>query len=89
MGERLQVHRTSVTNLVDGLEKLGYAERGPHERDRRTTLAAITTRGREVAGAATERAQRGRASRPRRWTRGELEELARVLRRVRAEAGDF
>ena len=30
MGERLQVHRTSITNIVDGLEKLGYARRSPH-----------------------------------------------------------
>src|SRR5215218_3036346 len=53
MGERLQVHRTSITNIVDGLERLGYAERTPHEHDRRTTLASITRRGREVAEAAT------------------------------------
>src|ERR1700754_1964599 len=54
MGERLQVHHTSITNTVDGLEKLGYAERRPHESDRRATLASITARGREVAQEATE-----------------------------------
>ncbi|HEY2259397.1 MAG TPA: MarR family transcriptional regulator, partial [Solirubrobacteraceae bacterium] len=48
IGVRLQVHPTSVTNLADGLEKLEYAERPPHPRDRRTTLATITARGREV-----------------------------------------
>jgi DNA-binding MarR family transcriptional regulator len=53
MGERLQVHRTSVTNTVDGLERLGYVERTPHASDRRMTLATITRRGREVASAAT------------------------------------
>ena len=37
MGARLQVHPTSVTNLIDGLEKLGYvtraatSERSPHD----------------------------------------------------------
>ena len=30
MGTRLQVHPTSVTNLIDGLEKLGYVTRAPH-----------------------------------------------------------
>ena len=30
MGTRLQVHPTSVTNLIDGLEKLGYVSRAPH-----------------------------------------------------------
>ena len=42
MGDRLQVHRTSVTNIIDGLERSGFVRREPHERDRRTTLAAIT-----------------------------------------------
>lgn len=55
MGARLQVHRTSVTNLVDGLERSGYATRAPHPSDRRTTLASITAEGRSVATEATER----------------------------------
>src|SRR5919201_4802627 len=54
IGERLQVHRTSVTNLVDGLEKAGLVRRRPHETDRRATLAEITDRGREVVLTATE-----------------------------------
>ena len=45
MGDRLQVHRTSVTNIIDGLERSGFVRREPHERDRRTTLAAITESG--------------------------------------------
>src|SRR5947209_3650978 len=39
IGMRLQVHPTSVTNLIDGLEKAGYVRRTPHPNDRRTTLA--------------------------------------------------
>src|ERR1700709_100387 len=39
IGERLQVHRTSVTNTVDGLEKLGLVRRVPHESDRRAVVA--------------------------------------------------
>src|SRR5207244_4166702 len=46
IGERLQVHRTSITNTVDGLEKLRYVNRSPHESDRRSSLAEITDRGR-------------------------------------------
>src|SRR5688572_22317228 len=38
MGTRLQVHQTSVTSLVDGLEKLGLAERAQHPTDRRIVL---------------------------------------------------
>jgi DNA-binding MarR family transcriptional regulator len=54
MGERLQVHRTSITAIVDCLEKLGYVRREAHQHDRRSSLATITDRGREVAAAATE-----------------------------------
>ena len=53
IGERLQVHRTSVTNIVDKLEQDGFVRRVPHASDRRATLAEITERGREVAEAAT------------------------------------
>ena len=88
IGVRLQVHPTSVTNLIDGLEKLGYAERTPHPDDRRTTLAAITGRGREVASAATDALNESRfGTEPLRP--GELRSLTAVLGRARHEAGDF
>jgi len=46
IGERLQVHRTSVTNIVDKLEADGLVRRVPHTEDRRATLAEITDAGR-------------------------------------------
>jgi DNA-binding MarR family transcriptional regulator len=88
MGARLQVHPTSVTNLVDGLEKLGYARRTPHPTDRRTTLATITPQGREVAVAATEALHAIRFGTPP-LRKAELEAVTDVLRRVRVQAGDF
>ena len=88
IGTRLQVHPTSVTNLIDGLEKLGYVERIPHPDDRRTTLAAITSRGRDVASAATRTLNESRfGTEPLRP--GELRSLTDVLTRARREAGDF
>ena len=70
IGERLQVHRTSVTNLVDGLERSGFAERRPHEHDRRMMLAVITDAGRTVAEESTQALNevqvRDRAAHPRR-----------------------
>jgi DNA-binding MarR family transcriptional regulator len=53
MGERLMIHPTSVTNIVDRLEQQGLVERAPHPTDRRTTLCRITAQGREVVEAAT------------------------------------
>ena len=88
MGDRLQVHRTSVTSIVDGLEKLGYAERSPHDRDRRTTLATITPRGREVAVEATEHLNSERfATAP--LDDDDAVTLVETLRRLRSGAGDF
>jgi DNA-binding MarR family transcriptional regulator len=48
IGERLQVHPASVTNAIDRLEDAGLVERVPHPTDGRTTLAAITRRGRRL-----------------------------------------
>lgn len=88
MGARLQVHPASVTNLIDGLEKLGYATREAHPSDRRTTLATITPRGREVAEQATKAMHEIRfGTSPLR--RGDLEALTATLRRLREGEGDF
>jgi DNA-binding MarR family transcriptional regulator len=88
MGARLQVHPASVTNLIDGLERLGYATRTPHPSDRRTTLAAITDRGRGVAEEATAALNEMRfGTAPLR--RADLAALTGVLRDLRAAAGDF
>jgi len=48
VSERLLVHPTSVTGLVDRLEKDGMVARERSESDRRTVLACITRLGREV-----------------------------------------
>jgi DNA-binding MarR family transcriptional regulator len=88
MGDRLQVHRTSVTNIIDGLERSGYVTREPHERDRRTTLAAITERGREVAATATpvlNELKFGTAP----LEAADLEAITAVLERLRADADGF
>lgn len=49
IGDRLQVHPTSVTNTVDRLEADGLVERVPHPTDRRTTLARLTDEGTRLA----------------------------------------
>ena len=53
IGERLQVHATSVTNVIDRLEAAGLVRREPNPRDGRGTLAVITDEGRDVADKAT------------------------------------
>lgn len=88
IGARLQVHPTSVTNLVDRLERLRYVTRAPHVSDRRTTLATITEAGRAVAEAATAALNDMRfGTEPLR--RQDLVALVDVLHRLREGAGDF
>jgi DNA-binding MarR family transcriptional regulator len=88
MGGRLQVHPTSVTNIIDGLERMGLVERTPHEHDRRTTLACITSQGREVAEAATVALNEARfATAP--LDDAELERVFELLHPLREGAGDF
>ena len=53
VGERLMVHPTSATNIVQRLEAAGLVERRPNPSDGRGTLAAITETGRAVMEAAT------------------------------------
>ena len=52
LGRQLQIHQTSITSLVDRLEKQGLIERVPHPTDRRSTLARITPAGRVLTGKA-------------------------------------
>jgi DNA-binding MarR family transcriptional regulator len=88
MGDRLQVHRASVTNVIDRLEEQGLVRRLAHESDRRAILAEITDRGRDVAREATERLNAERfGTSP--LADEQLEELFALLRPIRAEADDL
>jgi len=46
LGRQLQIHQTSITSLVDRLEKQGLIKRTPHPTDRRSILAEMTPAGR-------------------------------------------
>jgi DNA-binding MarR family transcriptional regulator len=88
IGDRLQVHRASVTNVIDRLEAQGLVRRVQHETDRRGVLAEITPEGREVARAATERLNGERfGTAP--LDDAQLDALFALLRPLRAAAGDF
>jgi DNA-binding MarR family transcriptional regulator len=88
MGERLQVHRASVTNLVDRLEAQGLVRRAPHARDRRAVLAEITSGGRRVAKRATAKVNEALFGIGALGDE-QLGELFELLRPLRIDAGDF
>jgi DNA-binding MarR family transcriptional regulator len=88
IGERLQVHRTSVTNIVDKLEADGLVRRVPHAEDRRATLAEITDAGRATAQRATA-ALNAAAFGIDALGDEEQEAVTALLRALRVDAGDF
>jgi DNA-binding MarR family transcriptional regulator len=88
MGERLQVHPTSVTSIVRRLESAGLVTRRPHPEDGRAVLAEITDAGRAVVERATgDLVTAGFALDG--LSEADLRALSELLRPVRRAAGDF
>ena len=88
MGERLMVHPTSVTNIVDRLEADGLVRRVDHPTDRRTTLCEITADGRDLVTKATDAVTAidlGISG----LTERELDQLTKLVGKLRVASGDF
>jgi DNA-binding MarR family transcriptional regulator len=88
MGERLQVHPTSITSIVDRLEAAGLVVRRRHPEDGRAVLAEITAAGRRAVEVATRDllgAEFGLGA----LDEHQLRELSELLRPVRKAAGDY
>jgi DNA-binding MarR family transcriptional regulator len=88
MGERLQVHPTSVTSIVNRLEAAGHVVRRRHPRDGRAVLAEITAEGRAVVEAATADLVAARFALSA-VPADDLRAISALLRPVRKAAGDF
>ena len=88
LSDRLQVHRASVTNVIDKLEDRGYVSRVAHESDRRTILARITDEGRAAAEQATATLnEAGFGIAP--LSADACEQLFDLFEPLRRDAGDF
>jgi DNA-binding MarR family transcriptional regulator len=88
MGERLQVHPTSITSIARRLEAAGHITRRPHPDDGRAVLAEITAEGRAVVEAATQDlVESGFALNA--MSEPDLRALSELLRPLRRQAGDF
>ncbi len=88
VGERLMVHPTSATNIVQRLAAQGFVEQVPNPADGRGTLAVITPAGRDAMEGATsdlvaDRFGLGMLS------ADDHEQLFALLRKVRKGFGDF
>ena len=87
VGERLWITPATVTNAIDRLEAAGLCRRVDHPEDARATLAEITVKGRKLFDRAVEELNvklfSSVALAP-----DELEQLVRLVRKIRAGAGD-
>jgi DNA-binding MarR family transcriptional regulator len=81
IGERLLVHPTGITKLVDKLESSGLVRREPNPADRRGTLVRITPGGRRLGTEATHILTEMRFGVD--LPRTELDRLSGLLGRVR------
>ena len=88
IGERLMVHQTSVTNIVDRLEGQGLVARRRNPLDGRGRLAEITDPGLDVVERATADLMAADFCMPGYDAHG-LREIFALLRGLRVEAGDF
>lgn len=87
MGERLMVHPTGITKLIDKLEQQGLVRREPNPADGRGTLARITPEGRRLA----ERSSRsvGEIRFGVDLEDAELNRMIQVLTKFRMRSGDL
>ena len=88
MGERLQVHPTSITSIIARLEAAALVVRRPHPSDGRAVLAEITPAGRALVEQATADligADFGLGA----LSEDDLRGLSELLRPMRQAAGDF
>ena len=88
MGERLQVHPTSVTSIARRLEADGMIVRRPHPQDGRAVLAEITPLGRDLVERATADLVAADFALGV-LSQEQLEALSALLKPVRQSAGDY
>ncbi len=88
ISDRLQVHRASVTNVIDKLVDTGHVERVRPEHDRRAVLARITAKGTQTARQATLALNENRFGMGP-LTDADCTRLFELLRSLRAHSGDF
>jgi DNA-binding MarR family transcriptional regulator len=88
IGQRLMVHPTSATNIIQRLAAQGFVDRIPNPQDGRGTLAVITPAGRDAMEAATADLVAGKFSLGM-LSAQEHEQLFDLLRKIRVGAGDF
>lgn len=74
--------KTSITRIIDSLEKLGYVVRIPDQNDRRNKRIHLTQPGRELQSALMEQAYKTREEAETGIDTAEMEACKNVLRQI-------
>lgn len=88
LSKHLMIHPTTVTIVVDQLEKRELVRRSPHPSDRRITLAKLTPAGRRLTTRASKAAGAANYGLGPNIDRDKALELTTALRSLRAGLGD-
>ena len=86
--EKTEIDRTTLSGLIDRLEKQGLVARQPHPSDRRAFQVALTETGRQLEAVLTPLALNLRRQISAGLAPGEYEQLCRLLSRLRGATDD-
>jgi len=88
LSEKTDIDRTTLSGLVDRLQKLGLVERRPHPEDRRAWLVALTKAGRAQEAELSALSLRLRQQLHERLGSEEYAQLCQLLVRLRKVSED-
>ncbi len=87
LGERVSLDSSTLTGIIDRMERSGYVERRPNPDDRRSVLVFLTAKARELGPRILDFADELDANLRRPFSREEMTTFERVLRAL-AEKSD-
>jgi DNA-binding MarR family transcriptional regulator len=82
LGKRMYLHPSTITGLIDRLEKKGYVERDRGREDRRVVNLRLTSRGRELVRRAPNPIQGKMIYGLRKLKRGELDFIYNSIQKL-------
>lgn len=88
LSEKTEIDRTTLSGLLDRLQKQGLVRRLPDPADRRAWQVCLTPAGRVLEGELAPLANRLRRQVSANLGPGEYEELCRLLTKLRGDAHD-
>ena len=80
IGERVYLDSSTLTGIIDRMERSGYVERRPNPADRRSVLVYLTPKARELSPRILEFADELDATLRKPFSRQEMKDFESVLR---------